>query len=371
MAPPHPGRTRKRKRGAKDVKYRCVSQISGGKWVVNPRVGFGRVTGTYDDAASAAEAAAAAWNEPSICFVKPSCRKASRGWTKTEFNWIWQRGCQRYVLRRRLDSEDFVLCSTDLDELVAKAMLKWKLTMAEMKRSSTSRDPRRGHAAVSQDPRRRQPGSQVGPATQPSAGIPARIPADEDEVPATQPYPEDVLSVPEGTPKELLRQAEEHEDWNDELNATDINWGAAKFVVAAMAADPCMLPGDIADLEGRAAGCTLPTFRQPLPCNLFGRRFDSQIVCTEGRMIWLVVDSSSALSGNTPAAHNIETATRELGGAGAAAVVGAAIFVSGRCQCCSAVCSGDSGRPRAAASAEPPRHFCSLEIRSCSGRVGF
>ena len=142
-------------------------------------------------------------------------------------------------------------CSTNLEELVANAMLKWGLTRAEMTKAYKGGDDEGGTA-------------------QASAGIPGG--ADEEEVPATQPYPEEVLMVPEGegTPEAVeplaireqaaVDQAEEQEDSDEDSNS---DWGAAKFVAGALAADPNMLPGDIADLEDRAAGRTSKHFGVP------------------------------------------------------------------------------------------------------------
>jgi hypothetical protein len=54
------------------------------------------------------------------------------------------------------------------------------------------------------------------------------------------------------------RQADpaEYQGDSDEENhpPADVKWGAVKFVVAAMASDRRFTPGDVADLEGRAAG---------------------------------------------------------------------------------------------------------------------
>lgn len=210
-----------------------------GRWFVYPRVGFARVHGTFDTANIAAVAAAAAWNVPLSVLVKTSFGVASRVWRPTPYRWIWQRGLQQYVLRRKVPNEDeFSLCSANIHELVDAAMLKWGLTMAQLTRG-----------------------------VQPSAEIPGGV--DEEEMPATQPYPEEVLSVPEveavcvaKQEQALADQAEEQEDSNDDSKPpANVNWGAARFVVAAMAADPRMLPGDIADLEGRAVGHTCKYFR--------------------------------------------------------------------------------------------------------------
>jgi hypothetical protein len=254
MAP----QTRKRTRGAKDVKYRfVVKQRQGSRWSISPRAGHKRVLGMHDDAKGAAEAAAAVWNVPLSSLVKTN-GKASRPWKATHFQWIWQRGIDKFVLRRRWEGEDFVLCSANLEELVAKAMAKWKLTRAELTKAHVSADD-------------------AGGTTQPSGG------AEEEEVPATQPYPVDVLSVLEGTPEEQAsaavlevgeppchaRQEQALADLAEEEGGSDddsclpanVNWGAAKFVAATLAADPSMLPGDIADLENRATGRTLQTCR--------------------------------------------------------------------------------------------------------------
>lgn len=182
----------------------------------------------YDDAKTAAEAAATAWNVPLSSLVRTS--GAKRAWTATDYNWIWQRGIQKYVLRRKWEGKDFTVCSTNLDELVSLAMNKWDLTMAEMKKIPGGAD------------------DEVPP---------ARIPgvADEEEVPATQFYPEDVLSL-HGVPEGHAADQEDYQRDSDDDNRlpTNVNWGAAKFVSDTLAADPHMLPGDIADLEGRATG---------------------------------------------------------------------------------------------------------------------
>jgi hypothetical protein len=157
------------KAGVQEDKYRSVTRQSTGKWVVCPRVGFARVPGTHNDAKSAAEAAAAAWKVPLNTFVKTNSGVASRLWTATDFWWIWQRGPHKYVLKRKIRGEDFAWCASNPEELVARAMKEWGLTMAELTRAKVTRP------------------------------IPGGVPEEEDEeVPATQPYPDDVLAEPHG-----------------------------------------------------------------------------------------------------------------------------------------------------------------------------
>ena len=170
------------------------------------------MTRSYDDAKIAAEAAAAAWKVPLISLVKVT--EPDRHFRATAYQWIWQRG-QSYVLRRRVKGEaDIVMCGRELEVLVKDAMNRFGITEAEMRR--------------------------------PSPEIP-ELP-DEEEMPATQPYPEDVLGGPDATP-----EAKEQE-----YSGTPaiLNWGAAHFVAATLSGDRNMLPGDIADLESRAAGRT-------------------------------------------------------------------------------------------------------------------
>lgn len=215
-------RTRKRKQAAEDaVRYRFVTKLFNGKWVVSRRGGFGRVPGTHCDAKSAAEAAAAAWNLPLSSFVKTSFGVASREWTPTDYRWIWRRGAQHYVLKRRVGDEQFGWCARDVEELVTKAMLEWGLTRAEMTRAEVTK------AEVTR------------------AVIPGG--AEEEEVPAS----------PEAEQEGDGTKDQEDSDSNP---PADANWGAVKFVAAAIAADPRLLPCDVADLEGRTAGHTLPNF---------------------------------------------------------------------------------------------------------------
>lgn len=214
-------KTKKPKQGADDIKYRFVFK-RWFRWCVGNRVGFRRVLGMYDTAKIAAEAAAAAWNVELSSLVKNE-PVASRPWTATHYRWIYQRGLS-YVLRCRENHEDFVKCSTNLEELVAFGMLRWGLTRDDMTKTVHKAS---GHAV------------HKGAAVQPS---------DEEDVPATQPYPEEVLIAPEGN------VGNDNGGDNDSRPSSTTDWGAAKYVAATLANDPNMLPGDIADLEGRAAG---------------------------------------------------------------------------------------------------------------------
>lgn len=234
-------RKRKRTRVAEDIKYRFVfKQNKGSRYVVSPRVGYDRVLGTYDDAKIAAEAAAAAWNVPLSSLVQPRRARAKRVWTVTAYRWIWQRGIDNYVLRRRCEGVDFVRCGK-LQDLVDVAVTEWGLTKADMMKVPGESDD-------------------------------AEVPKDDDEeMPATQPYPEE---VPEAHDEGLARHArqsldaeecvaaalapdqtkEQRDSDDDNRPPANVKWGPAKFVAATLAADPHLLPGDIADLEGRAAG---------------------------------------------------------------------------------------------------------------------
>ncbi len=143
------------------------------------------------------------------------------------------------MLRRRFEGASLAWCSTNLESLVSRSMKEWGLTAAEMMKIPEVTD---------QD--------EVAS-------------ANEDEMPATQPYPEDVHGVPEEalltrprTKAEIdaqakANQAEEQGGSDDDSRPpANVNWGAAKFVLSALTADPRLLPGDIVDLEGRAAGLT-------------------------------------------------------------------------------------------------------------------
>lgn len=154
-------------------------------------------------------------------------------WRSTPYRWIWQRGLKQYVLRRKvLDEDDFSQCGPNLDDLVAAAMLKWGLTKAEM-----TRDEAAAQLSAAQHDKGR---------------------ADEEDVPATQPYPEEVLCVrePQPDPEDKCGNRTGPDSYDDRGPPVNMNCGAATFVVAAMTPDPRMLPGDIADLEGRAVGRT-------------------------------------------------------------------------------------------------------------------
>lgn len=226
----------KRKRRGDDIKYSFVFARRS-KWTVGPRVGFARVLGMYDTAKNAAKKAAEVWNVELSSLVR-SGPVADRVWTRTQYRWIWQRGVS-YVLRRREKNADFSQSSTNLDELVEFGMLRWGLTRADMTRWRVQ-GKRAGRDTE-------------GAAVEPPNEIPGM--SDEEELPATQPYPEDVLIAPEGTPKAGQQADEEQDDSDNESRpSSTTNWGAAKFVAATLANDPNMLPGDIADLEGRAAG---------------------------------------------------------------------------------------------------------------------
>ena len=80
-------RARKRKQedaAAQEDKYRYVTKLASGRWVASRRLGFKFVPGAHDNAKSAAEAAAAAWNMTLRSCVKTSSGVASRAWTTTE-----------------------------------------------------------------------------------------------------------------------------------------------------------------------------------------------------------------------------------------------------------------------------------------------
>ena len=222
------------KSAAQKDKYRCVTMLASGRWVVNARVGFESVRGTHSSAKDAAEAAANAWNLLLNTFVKTSFGVKSRAWTATNFYWIWKRG-MKYVLKRKVGGDKFWWEAPIPNDLAAKAMQQWGLTRAQVTKAEVTK------AEVI------------------SGGADGKK---EEEVPATQPYPEDMPEAEEQTNvlcnAEQEHAAADHQDDGDEDSRLPaaVNWGAVKFVVASMASDPCLLPGDISDLERRAAGRT-------------------------------------------------------------------------------------------------------------------